>query len=451
MNQERKNFGSKLGVVMAAAGSAVGLGNVWRFPTEVGRNGGAAFILIYLVCVIVIGMPLMLSEFVVGRSTHANPIKAYSKLAPGSWWRIVGVEGVLVAFLILSFYAIVSGWTLYYMVQSFTGNLMVNRDYKVFFSDFTGDVYMPIIYGIALMALVHIVIVRGVQNGIERFSKVMMPMLLLIILMLAICSFNLPGSAQGLSYLLQPDFSKISTDVVLSAMGQAFFSLSLAMGCLCAYASYFGPETNLPRTAFNVGSIDTLVAVMSGFVIFPAVFSVAGLQPNEGAGLVFITLPSVFNMVFAQAPVLGYIFSGMFYVLLLLAALTSAISLHEPITAYLHETFGLTRRTAATIVSVSCISLGVVSSLSCGIWSGYTIFGMTFFDFLDFLTAKIIMPIGGLLICIFVGWRLPRQLVSDELSNHGTAPFRILPLFMFLIRYIVPLAICVIFVNELLR
>lgn len=451
MNTERTNFGSKLGVVMAAAGSAVGLGNVWRFPTEVGRNGGAAFILIYLLCVIIIGMPLMLSEFIVGRHTHANPIKAYSKLAPGSWWRIVGVEGVLVAFLILSFYTIVSGWTLYYMVQSFGGNLMADRDYKVYFSDFTADVEMPIIYGIALMLMVHTVIVRGVQKGIERFSKVMMPMLLIIIVMLAVCSFSLPGSAQGLRYLLYPDFAKINANVVLSAMGQAFFSLSLAMGCLCAYASYFGPETNLPRTATNVISIDTMVAVLSGFVIFPAVFSVQGLEPNEGAGLVFITLPSVFNMVFRDAPMLGFIFSSMFYVLLLLAALTSAISLHEPITAYLHESFNIKRHTAATIVSVSCMLLGVVSSLSCGIWSGYTIFGMTFFDFMDFLTAKIIMPVGGLLICVFVGWRLPKDLVSNELSNWGKAPFMLMPVFMFLVRYIVPLAICAIFVNELLR
>lgn len=451
MKEERKNFGSRLGVVMAAAGSAVGLGNVWRFPTEVGRNGGAAFILIYLLCVLLIGAPLMLSEFVVGRHTHANPIKAYGKLAPGSWWRIVGAEGVAVAFLIMSFYVIVSGWTLYYTVESLAGNLMEERDYKVFFSDFTGDVWMPLLFGAMLMLLVHVVIVRGVQNGIERFSKIMMPLLLFIIMVLAACSFSLPGSDKGLAYLLRPDFSKITTDVLLSAMGQAFFSLSLAMGCLCAYASYFGPDTKLHRTVLNVSGIDTLVAVMSGFVIFPAVFSVQGLQPNEGAGLVFITLPSVFNMVFRNAPLLGYLFSGMFYILLLLAALTSAMSLHEPITAYLHETFGFSRRKAASIVSVSCMALGVVSSLSCGIWSGYTVFGMTFFDFLDFLTAKIIMPAGGLLICIFVGWKLDRKLVHDEVTNCGKAPFALFPVYMFLIRYVVPIAICAIFINELAR
>ena len=451
MKEERKNFGSKLGVIMAAAGSAVGLGNVWRFPTEVGRNGGAAFILVYLLCVLLIGAPLMLSEFVVGRSTHANPIKAYSKLAPGSWWRVVGVEGVVVAFLILSFYVIVSGWTLYYTVQSFAGALMESRDYKAFFSDFTGDAWMPVLYGIMLMLLVHVVIVRGVQNGIEKFSKVMMPLLLAIIMVLAACSFRLPGFGQGMAYLLKPDFSKITTDVLLSAMGQAFFSLSLAMGCLCAYASYFDSGTRLQRTVFSVSVIDTLVAVMSGFIIFPAVFSVQGLQPNEGAGLVFITLPSVFNMVFGGAPFLGYLFSGMFYMLLLLAALTSAMSLHEPVTAYLHESFGLTRHKAATLVSLSCMSLGVVCSLSCGIWSGYTIFGLTFFDFLDFLTAKIIMPVGGLLICIFVGWVLDRKLVRDEVTNGGKAHTCVFPIYMFLIRYVVPIAICVIFFNELLR
>lgn len=447
----RINFGSRLGAVMAAAGSAVGLGNVWRFPTEVGRNGGAAFILIYLLCVLLVGAPLMLSEFVVGRRTHANPIKAYGKLAPGSWWRLVGVEGVAVAFLIMSFYIIVSGWTLYYLVESLTGALMTDRDYKEFFSCFTGDVYMPVIYGAALMLLVHVVIVRGVQNGIEKSSKVMMPMLLVIIVILAVCSLRLPGAAEGLKYLLRPDFSKITTSVLLSAVGQAFFSLSLAMGCLCAYASYFNEETKLHSTVFNVVSIDTLVAVTSGFIIFPAVFSVPGLQPDEGAGLVFITLPSVFNMVFHNAPVIGYIFSGMFYMLLLLAALTSAMSLHEPITAYLHETFSFSRRKAATIVSLSCMALGVVSSLSCGIWSGHTIFGMTFFDFLDFLTAKIIMPIGGVFICIFVGWKLDRNLVRDEVTNGGKAPFPLFGLYMFLIRYIVPIAICAIFINELMK
>lgn len=445
----RSNFGSKIGVVLAAAGSAVGLGNVWRFPTEVGNNGGAAFILIYLFCVFFIGVPVMVSEFVIGRSTHANTITAFRKLAPKTWWRIGGIEGVFVAFFIFCYYIIVSGWTLHYTVASFCNQLSGDQDYKAYFTNFVGSPWEPVVYAVVFMLMVHVVIIRGVQNGIEKFSKLMMPMLLLIIGVLVVCSFSMSGFTEGVTYLLKPDFTKVTPNVVLSAVGQAFYSLSLAMGCLCTYASYFGPNTNLAKTAMSVSLIDTCVAVLCGFIIFPAVFSVPGVEANEGPGLVFITLPHVFNIAFHNVPIIGYVFSSLFYVLLMLSALTSAISLHEPVTAYIHEEWKVSRHRAAWMVTVACILLGIACSLSMGVWNDFRIFGLCLFDLFDFISAKIILPLGGIIICLFVGWRLDRQLVYNEVTNNGTLRVRLFRLYIFLVRWVSPAAIAVIFVNEL--
>lgn len=451
MNYELKEgFGSKIGAVLASAGSAVGLGNVWRFPTEVGNNGGAAFIFIYLICIAVIGIPVMMSEFVIGRHTRTNTISAFAKLAPGKWWRIEGVAGVFVAFLILSYYIVISGWTLFYLVESLGGQLQAGRDYSQVFNDFVSNPWQPVLMGAAFMGLTHFIIARGVQSGIEKSSKVMMPMLLLIIGILVVCSFSMPGSSEGLRFLLKPDFSKITASVILSAVGQAFFSLSLAMGCLCTYASYFRADTKLPKTAVGVSTIDTFVAILSGFIIFPAVFSVEGVSVDAGPGLVFITLPHVFNIAFSHLPWLGYIFSSFFYLLLLLAALTSAISLHESVTAYVLETFSISRRKAAAAVSISCMTLGVACSLSFGVWSDLTLFGLNIFGLFDFTASKIILPIGGIIICLFTGWYLDRKLVESELTNCGTLRFRLFRLYYFIIRYVAPLAIAAVFVQELL-
>ncbi len=446
---DRNNFGSKIGVVLAAAGSAVGLGNVWRFPTEVGNNGGAAFILIYLFCVLFIGVPVMISEFVIGRSTHANTITAFRKLAPKTWWRIGGIEGVFVAFFIFCYYIIVSGWTLHYTVASFANQLSGDQDYKAYFQNFVSSPWEPVVYAVVFMLMVHVVIIRGVQNGIEKFSKLMMPMLLLIIAVLVVCSFSMSGFTEGMVYMLKPDFSKVTPNVVLSAVGQAFYSLSLAMGCLCTYASYFGPNTNLTKTALSVSLIDTCVAVLCGFIIFPAVFSVPGVEANEGPGLVFITLPHVFNIAFHNVPLIGYLFSSLFYVLLMLSALTSAISLHEPVTAYIHEEWKVSRHRAAWMVTVACILLGIACSLSMGAWNGFRIGGLCLFDLFDFISAKIILPLGGIVICLFVGWRLDRQLVYAEVTNNGMLRIRLFRLYIFLVRWVSPLAIALIFINEL--
>ena len=445
----RGSFGSKLGVVLAAAGSAVGLGNVWRFPTEVGNNGGAAFILIYLFSVFFIGVPVMVSEFVIGRNTHANTITAFRKLAPKSWWRIGGIEGVFVAFFISCYYIVVAGWTLHYTVASFANRLSGDHDYKAFFNDFVSSPWEPVAYAVVFMLMTHFVIVRGVERGIERFSKLMMPMLLLITAVLVICSFSMSGFTEGITFLLRPDFSKVTPTVVLSAVGQAFYSLSLAMGCLCTYASYFGPDTNLAKTAMNVSLIDTCVAILCGFIIFPAVFSVPGVEPGEGPGLVFITLPHVFNIAFHSVPIIGYLFSGLFYLLLLLSALTSAISLHEPVTAYIHEEWHFSRKSAAWMVTLGCILLAVACSLSMGIWNSFQIGGLCLFDLFDYVSAKIILPLGGIIICLFVGWRLNRQLVYNEVTNSGRLRIRFFRLYIFLVRWVAPLAIAFIFLNEL--
>lgn len=448
---ERANFGSKLGVILASAGSAVGLGNIWRFPSELGSNGGAAFLLVYLLCIVFLGLPVMVSEFLIGRRSQANTASAYQKLAPGSHWHIVGMMGVFSAFLILSYYVVVAGWTLEYTVASATNQFSGGTDYTAFFNNFVSNPWKSSIYVVLFMLLTHIVIVRGVTNGIEKFSKVMMPLLLLIICVLVVCAFSMPGAKEGLNFLLKPDFSKVTTKVILSAMGQAFFSLSLGMGCLCTYASYFSRDTNLLRTAASVATIDTMVAVMAGVIIFPAVYSVPGLSVDAGPSLVFVTLPNVFNIAFHNAPILGYVFSVMFYVLLVLAALTSTISLHEVVTAYIHERFKLTRKTGAYIVTASCTVLGILCSLSFGVLKEVTLFDMNLFDLFDYVSAKFLMPLSGMLIAVFTGWYLDRKIVRDEVTNYGMLRMPVFNLYIFLLKYFAPIAIIVIFVNELVK
>ena len=445
----RGNFGSRLGVILASAGSAVGLGNIWRFPTEVGRNGGAAFILVYLCCVFLLALPVMISEFIVGRSSRSNTVGAYRTLAPGKPWVVAGFMGVLGGILVLSFYSVVAGWTLHYTIQSFGLKLMGNQDFGEVFNTFVTNPWKPLVYQFVFLLLTHFVVARGVESGIERFSKVMMPVLLVIILLLSCFSLTLPGARDGLAFLLKPDFSKVTTKVVLSAMGQAFFSLSVGIGCLATYASYFKRETRLVNSALSVCAIDSMVAILSGFIIFPAAFSVAGVQVDSGPGLVYITLPHVFNMVFENIPFIGYLFSGLFYILLLLAALTSTISMHEIATAFFRENYKLSRRVSATVVTLICLLLGTACCLSFGPWSELKIWGMGFFDLFDFLTAKFMMPLGGILITMFVEWYLDRKLVVDELTNGGTLKVRGLGFLLFLVRWVAPIGVGIVFLNEL--
>lgn len=446
---DRVSFGSKIGAILAAAGSAVGLGNIWRFPYEAGNHGGAAFILVYLACVFIMGMPIMIAEFTVGRRAKASTGRAFGLLANNGKWNCIGVLGVLAGLLILGYYSVVAGWTLEYIVASVTRGFADKgpEGFVAYFQEFSQDPVRPVVWLLAFLFFTHFIVVKGVKDGIEKSSKIMMPVLFVLIVVLAVCSMTLPNAGKGLEFLLKPDFSKVNADVFLGAMGQAFFSLSLGMGCLSTYASYFGSDTRLDKTALSVGVIDTFVAILAGLIIFPAAFSV-GIQPDAGPSLIFITLPNVFQQAFGGIPFLAMIFSLLFYVLLALAALTSTISLHEVVTAYLNERFKISRSRAAVLVTGFCVVTGILSSLSLGVWED-KFFSLGFFDLLDFVTAKLMLPLGGLLVCLFVGWYLKRSVSYEELTNYGLQKASYFPIYMFVLRYFAPIAIVLIFVNEL--
>ena len=448
---KRENFGSKIGAVLAAAGSAVGLGNIWRFPIETGRNGGAAFILIYIFCVIAIGLPIMMSEFLIGRNTQSNTARAYQKLAPGTPWKWVGRLGVFTAFFIMCYYGVIAGWTIEYAVLAI-GNQFAGKSpeqISQLFTDFSTDNFLPVIWMIVFVLMTHFVIVKGVTKGIERWSKVLMPMLFIIVMMLVVSSLSLPNASKGGDFLLKPDWSKVDGGVVLSAMGQAFFSLSLGMGCLCTYASYFDKRTSLGKTALQVCVIDTIIALMAGFIIFPAAFSV-GIEPKtSGPALIFITLPNVFQQAFAGAPWLAYVFSVMFYLLIIVAALTSTISLHEVVTSYMAEEFQMPRKKAAVWETAGIIFFGVFCALSFGALNNIRLFGLTIFDFFDWTASKICLPVGGLFISLFAGWYLDKKLFRDEITNYGTSRAPYVKALIFVLRYLAPIAIFAILLNEL--
>jgi NSS family neurotransmitter:Na+ symporter len=320
---DRANFGSKLGVILATAGSAVGLGNVWRFPYMAGENGGAVFIIIYVACVLLLGIPCMISEFIVGRHGQSNTARAFRKLAGGTPWALIGYMGVLTGFLITGYYAVVSGWCLQYMWASLVGHLQGDPEYfKRYFIELSSDPVKPVFWTVVILVMTYLIIENGVRNGIERASKMMMPTLFVLLLIIVGASCMLPNAYKGIEFLFKPDFSKINSDVFLSALGQSFYSMSIAMGCLCTYASYFAKSTNLTKSATQIAVIDCLVAILAGLMIFPAAFSV-GVNPDSGPSLIFITLPNVFQQAFAAIPVVGYIISVLFFVLLSLAALTS--------------------------------------------------------------------------------------------------------------------------------
>lgn len=410
-----------------------------------GTNGGAAFLLIYLACILILGWPVMVTEFFIGRNTKSNAAGAFKKLAPGTAWPIIGYNGVLAAFLILGFYYVISGWTLDYAFNaaftSYAGKTAA--DFQSEFSAFSSSVFKPILWTFAFICLTHFVVTSGVKNGIERASKILMPLLFIILLTLCVRSLTLEGAGAGINFLFRPDFDKINSTVVLNAMGQAFFSLSVGMGCLITYSSYFKQSINIQRTALEVTILDTTIAVLGGIMIFPAVFHF-NIAPTSGPELVFITLPNVF----AQLP-LGSIWALIFYILLAVAALTSTISLHEVATAYIHEEFHVTRKRATLYVSLGAAVLCIFSSLSFGILKGATFFGLTFFDLLDYVTAKIMLPFGGMLICIFVGNRINRKILKAELTNRGTLTFYFFNGYHFFIKYVAPIAIGLIFLNEL--
>lgn len=389
MPEERASFGSKIGIIMATAGSAVGLGNIWRFPYMTGENGGAAFILIYIACVIILGIPCMISEFIIGRHGASNTARAYTRLSNGTAWKLVGYLEVLTGFLITGYYAVISGWCLNYVYASVMGQLNGDPAFvKHYFIEFSQDPIRPVFWTILIFAITHFIIIHGVRNGIEKASKLMMPTLFVLLLVIVVASCMLPGASKGIDFLLKPDFSKVNSDVFLGALGQCFYSLSIGMGCLCTYASYFSRHTNITTSAIQIGLIDLMVAILAGLMIFPAAFSV-GISPDSGPSLIFITLPNVFNQAFSSVPIIGWFVSLIFYFLLFLAALTSLISLHEVNTAFFYEELHISRKLGAWIVTIFCCIIGALCSISVGQKHTMSLFGLNLLDLFDFATGSI--------------------------------------------------------------
>lgn len=440
---KRAQFSSKFGVIAAAAGSAVGLGNIWKFPYITGQYGGGAFLVVYLIFILLIGMPIMLSELMVGRRARKNPFGAFQKLAPGSAWKYVGLLGIMAALLTLSFYGVIAGWSMEYIILSAKNafNGQSPKQLQDAFEQFISSPIEPLLYQIPFMIFTGAILISGIKNGIEKSAKIMMPLLVLIIILLDIRALTLPGSSAGLEFLFKPDFSKLTGDGVLAALGHAFFSLSLGFGILITYGSYISNENNLGRTTMQVSFADTAIALLAGVAILPAVFAF-GIDPGQGPGLVFITLPNVF----AQMPG-GVIFAILFFILLTLAALTSSVSLLEVVVVYFSEELKIKRRTAVFLATTIISLLGVICSLSMGSFKEYTVGGLNFFDALDWLASNALLPIGGMFISLFVGWKLGADIASNELRKGGHFPHWLLRAFIFICRYIAPVAILFVFLN----
>ncbi len=442
-NGERDSFSSKFGVIAAAAGSAIGLGNIWRFPYVAGENGGGAFLLIYLIFIAAIGIPVMMSEFVIGRSAQLNPVGAFKKIAPGTKWHLIGLLGVVSAFIILAFYTVVAGWTLEYLLQSvkwaiLSGKLgfseMSNEALREFFTNhyegFIAGIWRPVIWFVVMMAFTGYIVISGVKNGIEKYSKILMPVLFVLLIVLVIRSVTLEGARKGLIFLFKPDFSTIREapmKIVIEALGQAFFSLSIGMGTLITYGSYIRKKENLASTAINVALADTFIAVVAGLAIFPAVFAF-GINPGEGPELVYITLPVIFQNMAG-----GMLWAFMFFLLLCFAAITSTISVLEVIVAYFSEQLNMTRKRAALMAMISVGFLGILCTVSPDIFGIFN------------ASPDLMLPLGGFFIVVFIGWILARDKTRKELSSEGTHTTGYFPLFNFLVKFVAPLAIALLF------
>lgn len=456
---EKQQFSTRLGVIAATVGSAVGLGNIWRFPYEAGNNGGAAFLFVYIFFVVVIGIPVICGEFVIGRSTHLNIAGAFRKLKARPFWSFPAFTGILASVLIIGFYSVVAGWTVYYLYESFAGfgGATTTPELHARFDAFTGSAWQSLLFTFIFLACNFLVILRGVQKGIEKISSVMTPLLVIILVAFCVNSFFMPGAKEGLEFLFRPDFGALTARGVLSAMGQAFFSLSVGMGVLATYASYFNDRTSLVRTATGTSVSDTIVAILAGVMIFPAVFSF-GLQPEAGPRLVFEVLPSVFM----QLPA-ARVWSALFFLLLFMASLTSTISLTEVIVAYIMQEWKMSRGKATAIVAALAAVLATVCALSFGALSDVKIAGLNIFNFLDFTASNILMPLGGMILAPFVGWRMEKRLVMKQLiedekrdENEATREIRTgeIPLYVrliiFSLKYVAPICIFLVFIFGLL-
>jgi len=439
----RERWGTKVGFILAAAGSAIGLGNIWKFPYVAGENGGAAFVLIYIVFVIILGLPIMIAELVIGRHTEKDPVGAFKVIAGGTKWVFVGYLGVLSGFFILSFYSVVGGWTLGYIVKSISGTaagIDSIETAKGVFQEFSMDPLLMILYHFLFMGSCMVIVIRGIKKGIERWSKVLMPLLFFILIVLIIKGLSMEGSFRGLSFFLKPDFSKITADSIIAALGQSFFSLSLGMGAMITYGSYLSKKEKILHSAMYIVLLDTLIAILAGFAIFPAVFAM-NMSPKGGPGLIFHIIPAVFGKM-----EFGYIFSTLFFVLLFIAALTSGMSLLEVVTAYIIDERGWSRRKGVYVTGTIIFLLGVPSALSFGVIRDATYFlGNTFFDFMDKLTSNYMLPIGGFFIAICLGYKYGLENTIHELDP-DTRVISLKELWAFFIKFISPFLILFLFI-----
>ena len=430
--KKRGGFGGKIAAILAAAGSAIGLGNIWRFPYITSENGGGAFIIIYLGCILLLGLPLLIAEFAVGHNSKSNPIDAFSKIRKGWGW--LGAAGLISVTLIMGYYFVISGWTLNYALASATDS--IGGDYGAFFSTFTTATWKPLIYTYIFILANHFIIIGGVQGGIEKASKIMMPLLFVILIILAVYSLWLPEGREALSNVFTPDFSKVSGKTFLDAMGQAFFTLSIGMGAMLIYGSYFKEGTKLAGSAISVVSLDTFVALTAAIIIFSA-----GVENESGMQLAFVAMPKVF----ASMPA-GNIWAMLFFLLLALAALSSTISMHEAVTSYFVEKRGMSRNKGAWVVTLIALALATVASLSLGDWSEFKVAGMNFFSLLDNFTAIVMLPLLGILTSVFVGWVWKREDMRAELTAEGGVDKATYPVIRFLLRYVCPVLVSVVFV-----
>lgn len=456
MANEKSKFTSKLGVIAATVGSAIGLGNIWRFPAETQNNGGAAFLFIYVLCIFILGIPVMLAELSLGRAGQSDSVGNFKRLTPKSKWWVAGTVGLLASYIILSFYMVVAGWTLEYFFDSITGDLYAGysqsgiEQERNFFTakmgEYVASAWNPLIWTMVMIALNLGVLLLGVQKGIEKMSNALMPLMFGLMLIFCAASLLLPGAAEGVKFFLKPDFSKIDINVVINALGQAFFSLSLGMGILVTYAAYYPKTTNLGQTALSVSMLDFLMALLMGLIIFPAVksFGIGQGSDLQGTTLVFVTLPEIFAHMGAAR-----LWASLFFLLLAVAAITSTISIAEVSVAFMRDRFNMARSKACIVVMAPLLLTSTLCSLSLGAVPGLKIGGMAVFDFFDTFATNILLPVSALAICIYVGWVLPRDFIRQELSNHGALPAKAAPLVAALIRYVCPALIAIIFIFKI--
>lgn len=450
MSHNRENFGSLTTAIFAMAGSAIGLGNIWRFPYIVGEYGGAAFILIYILATMLVSLPIFVAEVTLGRRSRSSAYGSMQKLRPDDRrWKLAGIMSVLIPMVIVSYYSVVGGWSVDYLGKALASEFISEDPSTVssLFGDFISNPWLPLVMQMLFLLTTLVIVALGVKSGIEKFSKYSIPVLFVLILVMCIYSISLPGAGQGVRYLLHPDFSQISPRSFAYALGQSFFSLSLGAGTIVTYGSYMRSRENIIQTSAGTAVSDLLFALLAGLAIMPAVFA-AGIEPGAGPGLIFQTIPYIFSSMGASMPVVGTVISVVFFLTVVVAALTSSISLVEVGVAHLNEKYGLSRIKACIVVFVLCSSLGVLCSLSFGPLSSFTIFGKTIFDFCDWLISNMMMPLLALITTLFIGFALKRSEVRDEITNSGTVNGKVFPVFYFILKWVAPVFIIVIMVTN---